>query len=119
MLTRQGNADIDDAALKRVLDAFLAEDVSPEFADLVAENIASLRAPPEISTMTTKEFSLKEAVIAFGLKFNDRVPGQVGSPKWCIQDIPETKRFVISPCLSKSVKRSRSNVDPYLMVWLV
>ena len=82
-------------------------------------SMITVRAPPNISTLAAKEFSLEDAVLAFGLKFTDRVSGQVGSLEWCIEDIPETKDFVCSPCLSKSFKHSRSTVDLYLMVWLV
>ena len=118
MPPRQGKEDVVDATLKRVRDAFLTEDVSPEFSGLVSKKIARLRAPPVISTMAAKEFSLKDAVLAFGLKFTDRVPNQAGSPRWCVEDIPESKDFVCSPSLGKSFKCSRSTVDPYLMGWL-
>ena len=108
MPLRQEKEDNVDAILDRVLDALRAEDVSPEFVDLVARKIASLRASPDISqdisTMAAKKFSLKEAAFAFGLKLTNsvQVPGQVGSLKWCIEDIPETNNFVCSPCLGKS-----------------
>ena len=71
--------------------------------------------------MAAEEFSLDEAVVAFGLEFSEGlvqipIPGE--SLKWRIEDIPWTKDFVLTPCLRKSFKHPRSIMDPRLMVWL-
>ena len=105
----QGREDIDDATLDRVLDAFQDEDVSPALTSLVTRTIASLRAPPDISTMAAKEFKLDEAILAFSLKFTSR-----DCQTWYIEDIPGTKDFVVSSCLGKYFKHSYSTTDPYL-----
>jgi len=79
---QQETEHIVEAILDRVLDAL---------ASPAARNITSLRALPDIPTMAAKEFGLKEAVHAFGLKFTEvQVPGQAEPLKW---DIPETKDF--------------------------
>ena len=38
------------------------------------------------------------------------------SLKWRIEDIPQTKDFVLTPCLRKSSQHSRLTVSPSLMV---
>jgi hypothetical protein len=109
-----------DAFFDRVLDALPAEGVSPEFAGKFA-NLKGSLINPDVSTMAATEFSLEEAVAAFGLESSERlvrfrIPGE--PRKWRIEDIPEMKDFVLTPCLSKSFKHSRSTVDPSPMVWL-
>jgi hypothetical protein len=69
-----------------------------------------------------KDFNIDKAVYAFGgLEFRSKlikVPGGVGFPQWCIQDIPETKEFVLTPRLCKSFKHPLSIMDPPLTVGL-
>ena len=82
---QQETEHIVEAILDRVLDAL---------ASPAARNITSLRALPDIPTMAAKEFGLKEAVHAFGLKFTEvQVPGQAGQAEPLKWDIPETKDF--------------------------
>ena len=84
----------------------------------------SLKGPLLKPSLTdaAKDFSIEQAVVAFGLKLDSEESGQVsnesgevGSPKWPIEDIPETKGFVLTPYMSKSFKALLSNADPYLM----
>jgi hypothetical protein len=91
----------------RIENAFRAEDVPRE----AAQKPASSRDPlikPGVPTKAAKEFSIEQAVFAFGLVpvGIDEIPNDGESLKWRIEDIPETQDFVVSPCLRKSFKHS-------------
>jgi hypothetical protein len=110
-----------DAVFDLILDALRAQGEPPE----ITRKIASLKAPilkPRVPTLAAKDFDIGDAVYAFGLKYRDRPVRTRGGlptfPKWRIEDIPETKEFVVTPCLGRSFKHSLSTVDPSLMVWL-
>jgi len=106
--------DILDAFFDQVLDAFRAEDVPSESARKLA-NLRALLLDPKVSTMAATEFTIDEAVFAFGLEFSGglvHLPIDIGeSLKWRIEDIPQTKGFVLTPGLRKSFKHS---VDSHL-----
>jgi hypothetical protein len=105
-----------DTLFDQILDALRAE-VTPE----VASKIASLKSPilnPGIPRKAAKEFSFMEAIHAFGLKYSEEmvmVGGGVRLPLWRIGAIPETKGFVLTPCLRT---HSLSTVNSSVMVWL-
>lgn len=73
--------------------------------------LASLKAPflnPPVPTMiAAKDFTINEAVHAFGLKFHWET---VGFPEWRIEAIPETKGFISPSNLRKLFKHSLSNL---------
>ena len=54
--------------------------------------------------MTAEDFDLDAAVYAFGLQF-------IRLKKWQIQDIPETKGFVLTPCMGRSLKVNRRPIS--------
>ncbi len=107
----------------RVLRAFRAEDVPRESTRKLAK-LKDTLLKPGVPTKGATEFRIEQAIFAFGLvpvgvdEVVDKLPNVGESLKWPIEDIPETKDFIISPCLRKSLKHSRSTVDPSLMVWL-
>jgi hypothetical protein len=72
--------------------------------------------------MAATEFDLQRAVFAYGLVFKQRlvrVPdSEVAELRWCIEDLPQTKDFAVSPCLSKCFPVQRSTVDRPLMLLL-
>jgi hypothetical protein len=105
----------------RVLNAFCAEDVPRE----ATQKLANLRDPlfkPGVPTMAATEVQIDQAIFAFGLvpigigtdEIVGEIPDEGESLKWRIEDIPETKDFVLSHCLRKSFD-SCSTMDPSLI----
>jgi hypothetical protein len=100
----------------QILDA-ISKEVAPE----VTSKIASLKSQvlnPGISRKAAKDFSLMEAVHAFGLKYSEEMVkvrgGGLRMLDWRIGAIPETKGFILTPCLRKY---SLFTVNSSLMVW--
>ena len=92
----------------QILDAFSAEDVPQEYVQKLA-GLKNRLLNPSVPTKAAKDFCMKEAVLAFGLlptgfdEVVDRAPDEEeGSIKWKIEEIPETKGFVVSSFMRKS-----------------
>ncbi|KIL68359.1 hypothetical protein M378DRAFT_196346 [Amanita muscaria Koide BX008] len=60
--------------------------------------------------MAAKEFSLEEAVVAFGLQFKDDFSVS-RPPYWNVEEIAETKGFEPSPCLTPLMESYSCNFD--------
>jgi hypothetical protein len=88
-----GKSDVLDAFFDQITDAFRAEEVPSKSARVLACLKPTL-VSSEVTKMTAKDFTLKEAADAFGLLFNkelSKVPMIAQSQKWRIEHIPETK----------------------------
>lgn len=75
-----------DGDISGILDLVLAlfNDSSLQVRDLVASKISTLR-PLENSEMLATDFTIEDAVFAFGLEYD----GLESRKKWRIQDMPE------------------------------
>jgi hypothetical protein len=99
-----------DGLFDQILDALCAEGVPLETTRKLAKLKAPILSPPIPTMVEAKDFNIDEAVCAFGLEFRSeliKVPGGVGLPQWRIQDIPETKEFVLTLRLRTSGKNSQ------------
>jgi hypothetical protein len=95
--------DMDDI-LDQVLE-FLHGVLASSDAAYLRDTIALLRNTSP-STMAATEFSIDQALQAFGITYPRARPnlGSVELPnlKWKIEEIPSTEGFVVSDCLRKS-----------------
>jgi hypothetical protein len=96
----QHEKEVVNATLDQVMGTLQEEDMPQELAQRLQNKITGLKSSSRISTMVAKDFTLDKAIFAFGLKVTNQVPG-LESIKWQIQNIPETKNFPVTLCLSK------------------
>ena len=105
MLTRKQKEHL-SSFFDRILDSYRAEDVPQEHIEKLA-GLKRTLLNPCVPTKAAKDFCIQEAVFAFGLEpigfdgFLDGLPGPGESFMWQIEEIPETKGFVVSPSMRK------------------
>jgi hypothetical protein len=71
-----------------------------EYLRQLKSQILSEAAEEGETKMAAKEFTLDEAVEAFNLKYS-AVMTEAKRHFWNIDDLPETKNFAPTPCISK------------------
>jgi hypothetical protein len=115
-----GESDVLGPFFDQLVDAVRAEGVPSEFVHMLAR-LKSTLVSSKVTKMSAKDFTLEEAVDAFGLQFNEELmpPMQQSQrSRWRIEDMPETKEFKLTPCLRKAFQYSQVSVHSWLTIWL-